>query len=122
MSSNLRYVVLHHTDIESPHFDFLFELDAGDEKLTSLRCPRWPVQVGDRLEESDKHRRDYLTNEGPVSNSRGSVKRVDEGTMDWRMIHHDPFTIGMRFQSTDPIEIIIALRSKESAFDVQSVK
>jgi len=122
MTQPLRYVVLHHTDIESPHFDFLFELDSGDEKLTSLRCPRWPVQVGDRLEESDKHRRHYLNYEGPVSDNRGAVKRIDEGTLDWRTLQNDPFTIGMRLQSIEQSEIVIALRPKESAFDVQSVK
>lgn len=121
MSQSLRYVVLHHSGIESPHFDLLFELDVGDEKLTSLRCPRWPVGVGDRLEESDPHRRAYLNYEGQVSNDRGSVKRVDEGTIDWRMIHNDPFTLGLRLQSIRPIEIVIALRPKESAFDVQAV-
>src|SRR5690349_5905350 len=117
----LRFVVLHHTGIESPHFDLLFELEAGDAKLTSLRCPRWPIKTGDRLEESGEHRRDYLSYEGPVSQNRGSVVRVDEGTLEWRMILNDPFTIALSLRSIEPTEIVIALRAKESAFDVQSV-
>ncbi|HQY89065.1 MAG TPA: hypothetical protein PK402_10425 [Tepidisphaeraceae bacterium] len=121
MSQPLRFVVLHHTGIKSPHFDLMFELEIGDEKLTSLRCPRWPIKLGDRLEETGEHRCAYLTYEGPVSNDRGTVKRVDEGTLDWRMILNDPFTIALTLRSIEPTEIVIALRSKESAFDVQSV-
>ena len=77
MTPSLRYAVLHHTGVESPHFDLLFETAAGS-LLTTYRSDRWPptTVLGDRLAD---HRRIYLEYEGPISGNRGQVRRVAGG-------------------------------------------
>ena len=75
----LRYVVLHHTGIDEPHFDLMLELIPGSE-LSTWRLPHWPPLAGDQFTPLPKHRRDYLEYEGPVSGDRGQVKRIAAGT------------------------------------------
>jgi hypothetical protein len=74
----LRYVVLHHTGIDVPHFDLMVERSAGSP-LATWRCAHWPPQEGDSLEPLAEHRREYLDYEGPVSGNRGEVRRVERG-------------------------------------------
>jgi hypothetical protein len=71
----MRYVVLHHTGIEHPHFDLMLELSPGSE-LSTWRLPHWPPLPGDKFTALSKHRREYLEYEGPVSRNRGQVKRI----------------------------------------------
>jgi len=75
----LRYVVLHHDGIEPPHFDLMFET-APLSPLSTWRSPAWPIEKSARLTRLGDHRRDYLTYQGPLTNVRGSVRRVAEGT------------------------------------------
>jgi hypothetical protein len=75
----LRYVVLHHTGIDKPHYDLMLELSPGSE-LSTWRLPHWPPLPGDVFTPLAKHRRDYLEYEGQVSNGRGRVKRVNAGS------------------------------------------
>jgi hypothetical protein len=82
--SGSRYVVLHHTGVPQPHFDFLVEMTAGAE-LLSWRAPRWPASTGDSFVRLPDHRNAYLEYEGPVSGQRGVVKRVAAGWCDARL-------------------------------------
>jgi hypothetical protein len=75
---SLRYVVLHHTGVPTPHFDLMFETDPGSP-LTTWRSPTWPIIEPALLERLADHRRDYLEYEGSVSNDRGQVHRVAAG-------------------------------------------
>jgi hypothetical protein len=77
----LRYVVLWHFEIAEPHFDLLFEAEAGGS-LTAWRSGVWPLVDGAQLVRIGQHRRDYLTYEGPVSQGRGWVSRVETGTFE----------------------------------------
>ncbi len=91
-----RFVVLHHHQIDHPdddgaHFDLMWEEDSTGP-LTTLRCPHWPLRVGDRLVELVPHRRVYLTYEGPVSNNRGRVDRVIAGTCRLTPLTESPAT------------------------------
>jgi hypothetical protein len=118
----LRYVTLHHTGIASPHFDFLFEMEAG-EPLMSFRCPRWPPDVGDRWEELEPHRAIYLDYEGPVSNDRGQVVRVDAGHLTLHVVLEQPLTIGLTLTGPHPRQFTLtgdpdAPRSRETAWVV----
>jgi hypothetical protein len=72
-----RYVILAH-DHPFPHFDLM--LESGDVLRTwrLLALPAVGVSVPAVL--LGDHRRDYLDYEGPVSNGRGVVKRVADGT------------------------------------------
>jgi len=74
----LRYVVLHHTEIDEPHYDLMLELES-DSELSTWRLPHWPPAPGDIFTPLPKHRRSYLEYEGPVSGNRGSVKRITSG-------------------------------------------
>lgn len=78
-----RFSVLHH-DWPAPHFDFLLENEAT---LLTWRLSAWPAQPADtgqseptQAERIDNHRSIYLDYEGPVSQNRGSVRRIDTGT------------------------------------------
>ena len=95
----MRYAVLHHTGVAEPHFDLLYELASGDERLTTFRCPRWPLEIGDEIEELPEHRSVYLDYEGPVSNDRGHVTRIDAGSVRCNDLSVDPPTIGLRLES-----------------------
>ena len=94
----LRFVVLHHTRVLSPHFDLMFEWEA-DALLTTFRCPGWPLELGDVLEELPEHRRAYLDYEGPISNGRGQVSRVAAGTIKVDEVVADPPTLAIALRS-----------------------
>jgi hypothetical protein len=78
--SQVRYVVLHHTGIENPHFDLMVELQFGSD-LATWRVAHWPPKPDDTFVALPNHRRDYLEYEGPVSNNRGEVKRITSGEL-----------------------------------------
>jgi hypothetical protein len=84
MPTPLQFVVLHHTGIDEPHFDFLLESAPGSD-LATWRMPVWPPTLDQatpakRLRD---HRRFYLTHTGeipsPPGNPRGYVARIDQG-------------------------------------------
>jgi hypothetical protein len=104
-----RYAVLHHTGIDRPHFDLLFEMEPDVAALTTLRCPRWPVELGDLLDELPEHRRAYLDFEGEISGGRGSVRRIEAGEIDVADLTVEPPTLGLSLRSNDgAIELTIA--------------
>jgi hypothetical protein len=74
-----RYVILHHTGIDEPHYDVMVEAEP-DGPLTTWRSERWPIDRPTSLTRLGDHRRDYLTYEGEVSGGRGRVTRVAGGT------------------------------------------
>lgn len=78
----VRYVILRHEGIERPHFDLMFQKDQGDDGLlTTWRSEVWPIgEATGKVEKLDDHRGTYLDYEGPVSNGRGHVRRVEAGT------------------------------------------
>ena len=88
-----RFVLLRHecpNDIPKPsHWDFMLERDGV---LCTWELRALPLQWSnseDTAEEAMQvtrlpdHRIDYLEYEGPVSNNRGSVSRVDSGTFEF---------------------------------------
>lgn len=77
-----RFVILHHRLDSGEHWDLM--LERGDFLLTwqLLREPvnheSLPIpacRIGD-------HRKYYLTYEGPLTHNRGTVRRVDSGTVE----------------------------------------
>jgi hypothetical protein len=75
----LRFVVLYHDGIAEPHFDLMFEIEAGGE-LATWRSPRWPIDQETILTPLQPHRAAYLQFEGELSRHRGRVRRVAAGT------------------------------------------
>ena len=88
----LRYVVLHHTGCDTPHYDLMLEQDA-DGPLTTWRLPHWPPLAGDGFEPIAPHRRAFLEYEGPLTRDRGRVARVAAGRYE-------------RIDSTEPSQAI----------------
>lgn len=82
MNSSRQYVVLHHTGIAEPHFDFMLAIDDTGPLLT-WRLPRWPMRDGDTATSLPPHRRAYLEYEGPIAGNRGEVRRVARGHADF---------------------------------------
>jgi hypothetical protein len=97
----LRLVVLHHTGVDTPHFDLMYESAPG-EHLTTLRCPNWPPELGDLLIELSDHRREYLTYEGPVSQNRGTVRRVAAGVVVATPVTLEPATVHLSLTIESP--------------------
>jgi hypothetical protein len=78
MSVGLRYVVLHHTGVDDPHYDLMFETESGSA-LKTFRLARWPVEGTIAATPLPDHRREYLDYEGAISGGRGNVRRVATG-------------------------------------------
>jgi hypothetical protein len=77
----MQYAVLHHFDIDEPHFDLLVETVVGSD-LSTWRLPAWPVEGETEATRLKDHRRFYLTYEGEISSHRGRVERVAGGECD----------------------------------------
>lgn len=85
----LQTVVLHHTGApQGDHYDWLLEDPRRmQDPVTALWAARvtqplsqWNILRMWDLTPLPPHRRDYLTYEGPLTDNRGSVSRVDQGT------------------------------------------
>ncbi|HET6247041.1 MAG TPA: hypothetical protein VFE47_05020 [Tepidisphaeraceae bacterium] len=74
----LRYAILHHSDIDEPHYDLLFETLPGSQ-LTTWRSPVWPIEGRAQLTRLKDHRRLYLDYEGDLPGHRGRVHRYAHG-------------------------------------------
>lgn len=94
----LEFVIVHHSGVDEPHFDLMFESSPGS-MLTTWRSEQWPIDKPAALVRIGDHRRDYLDYEGPVSNDRGQVKQVargrcaierDENGLFWSIRFEDP--------------------------------
>ena len=106
----MRFVVLHHTGWpgHQDHYDLMLQFTSGlDDDSLVLRTfssltdifplystkssKSMAVKAAEKpylLRLIDDHRLSYLHFEGPLSQNRGSVKRVDEG----ELLFLDPFT------------------------------
>jgi hypothetical protein len=93
---SLRFVILRHDGVPEPHFDLMFETAPGGP-LETWRSPAWPIASPVTLTLLAPHRRAYLTYEGPVSNNRGVVTRVAEGTYDRLAAQHNRVGFVLRF-------------------------
>ncbi len=75
MKSLNRYVILSH-DHPTQHFYFMLEKEGV---LETWRLNLLPGNAPFLAEKIHDHRLEYLEYEGPVSNDRGVVKRMDSG-------------------------------------------
>lgn len=75
----LRYAILNHANIEQPHFDLMFETLPGS-MLATWRSEHWPIEETTPLVRLRDHRRLYLDYQGDLSDARGTVYRLAEGT------------------------------------------
>ncbi len=88
-----KFVILHHVLPDGEHWDLMLE---RGEALLTWRLVREPVG-GSSLpipaEKLGDHRQAYLDYEGPVSGGRGSVRRVDAGTVEFEAATGDGYEI-----------------------------
>ncbi len=85
----MRFVVLHHVVTEEysrksgrkTHFDLMLEY--GDS-LKTWAIESWPLplNIPQRSTRLSEHRLEYLEYEGPLSDGRGHVARVAQGTFE----------------------------------------
>ncbi len=77
-----RFVILHHRLDDGEHWDLM--LEHGDILLTwqLLREPVDASSLPIPARRIGAHRKAYLEYEGPVSGGRGTVRRVDAGTVE----------------------------------------
>lgn len=81
-------LLLHQTPSGS-HYDWLigtpeYQRDRHSRLWTArvaLPCRAWQDAGGFDLTELPPHRRAYLTYQGPISGGRGTVQRIDQGTV-----------------------------------------
>jgi hypothetical protein len=76
-----RFVILHHQVDAGEHWDLMVE--HGDVLLTwsLLREPVGQPALPLHARRINDHRKHYLDYEGPISDNRGWVRRVDSGTV-----------------------------------------
>jgi len=92
--SDLRYVVLHHTGIDDPHYDLLFQWP-DRPSLGSVRCSDWPPNAATTFHRIADHRALYLDYEGSLTQDRGNVHRVEAGAC--------------TLETTDPAGLLLTL-------------
>ena len=91
-----RFVILHHTGCDQPHWDFLLEQDAS---LATWRLYHDPLAEGKEeweLFRIEDHRKFYLDHEGPVPGDRGEVRQVCSGTYELREKNSQAWAIRLR--------------------------
>jgi hypothetical protein len=75
-----RFVFLSH-DYPAPHCDIL--LEEGARLLSWSAKPGCHCRTGEAVVQRPDHRLFYLDYEGPVSDNRGHVARIDGGYLTW---------------------------------------
>jgi hypothetical protein len=75
----LRFAVLWHHQVAEPHFDLMVETQPGSD-LATWRSPVWPISERTAVVRLKDHRRVYLEYDGEISEGRGRVDRVGDGT------------------------------------------
>src|SRR5205809_3722995 len=103
-ADELRYVVLRHDCVDEPHFDLMFEQQAGSDLIT-FRFRDWPIWEVTEVTELRPHRRAYLSYEGDVSGGRGSVQRIAEGNC--RVEHAGDGTWRVKLLSDHPTVVVL---------------
>lgn len=93
-----RCVLLRHTLLDGDeHLDWFLERRPGEDRLLAFRLRDRPDQPGSvPAQQLPDHRRAYLDYEGPLSDGRGSVARLEAGVC--QVVQPDPDTLRVRFR------------------------
>jgi len=78
------FVIILHTGFGEDHFDLMLESAGGTLRTWQVQRNCLALEPGETIPAARlaDHRQAYLTYEGPVSQGRGSVRRVCEGTVE----------------------------------------
>lgn len=91
----MRFVILEHQQVNNRHWDLMLEQPFGDLRTWALPrtlCHGIPQEV----KELPLHRQVYLNYQGPVSRSRGWVRRWDRGNYESLSIQPDWLCVLLR--------------------------
>ncbi len=92
----MRFVILKHQDRGNLHYDLMLE---GDEKLITWNCSQNPLtHPAAECRRIADHRKAYLTYEGPVSQNRGAVQRIESGRYDAIEINESHWVVQLKGQ------------------------
>ena len=116
--NSVRYVILHHTDIEESHFDLMFETFPGSQ-LATWRSDAWPIERPTTLTRLRDHRRLYLEYEGPVSSHRGQVHRVTDGQCEVEIGENAVWTIKLITGAPPATLVLRPMEDQEWSVDVR---
>lgn len=116
---SLRYIILHHSGIAEPHFDLLFETHPGS-MLATWRSTEWPIEARTPVTRLRDHRRLYLDYEGDLSDGRGSVQRIAEGTCQVEVGENAVWTI--RLLSGVPAATVIVRQIDGQQWEVEPIR
>ena len=106
----MRFAILHHTGIPSPHFDLLIET-SPDALLLTFRLEAWPIAAPTDILRQADHRRLYLDYEGPISNNRGHVRRVAAG--ECALSTFTPTTVDLTLHLAPPLHLHLTHREAD---------
>lgn len=98
----MRFTILQHTGVPSPHFDLLIETDPQDLLLT-FRLEQWPIASPADVARQPDHRRIYLDYQGPISGNRGQVRQVASGQYSKAML--TPSAIDITLDLNPPVRL-----------------
>jgi hypothetical protein len=76
-----RFVILHHRVDPGEHWDLMLEVGDGLATWQLLREPASASSMPIPARRIGDHRKTYLEYEGPVSGDRGTVLRIDGGSV-----------------------------------------
>ena len=101
-----RFVVLDHklppNHERESHWDFMLQ---DNEHLLTWALEKSPLDsTTSNAIQLPNHRLAYLTEEGPVSNNRGTVRRIDDGEYEW--ITRQPDRIEVRLAGEQLVGVI----------------
>lgn len=73
-----KFVILFHSGCGTDHYDLMLEME---DYLATWKFASFPT-AGATCLKLPPHRKAYLTYQGPVSDNRGEVTRIDKGRCD----------------------------------------
>ena len=79
MGTSTRFAILQHLVAGGEHWDLLIEQSAALATWQLQKEPKANALEINPAKKLPDHRKVYLEYEGPVSNNRGEVKRIDQG-------------------------------------------
>src|SRR5438132_9523 len=108
-----RYVLLEH-DHPFLHWDFMLE---DDDVLRTWRLMNLP-RPGETIAATalSNHRLSYLDYEGPVSDNRGQVRRLDAGTFAWQTDECNRLEVILNGRCLHGIAVLTRIRGEEWQF------
>ncbi len=106
---SFRFAVLSHTipdeEGRASHWDLLLEQPSvRSDRLITFEVPVPPEEwcIATVARQLSDHRNIYLGYEGPVSGKRGAVKRVLEGSIQWRTKSQQSMILAIQFDGFPP--------------------